>query len=163
MNQEPASALSFASLTDYQQALDTVIAQAQQRFQVFDDDLHEGGWNSPQRFELLKRFILVKPDNQLHIVLHSVEHVQRYCPRLLNLQRQYSYAVIIHATNAEARSIADPMLIADGRHYVHRFHYTQPRGEQVLHDPDQTQRLSLHFDELWQASSVAVTATTLGL
>lgn len=153
----------FASLSEYQQALDTVIAQAQHTLDIFDYDLHEGGWNSPQRYELLKNFVLSNPGNRLQIVLHSVDHVRRYCSRLLNLQRQYSFAVFIHETQPEARSVFDPMLIADGRHYVHRFHYTQPRGELVLHDPDQTQRLVLHFDELWQASSVAVTATTLGL
>lgn len=150
-------------LSDYQQALDSVIAHAQRFLQIFDYDLHEGGWNSPQREALLKKFILSNSGNQLQIVLHSVDYVSRYCPRLLNLQRQYSFSVFIHATQPEARSVYDPFLIADGQHYVHRFHYTQPRGEMVLHDPDQTQRLTLHFDAIWQASSVAVTATTLGL
>lgn len=150
-------------LSAYQQALDSVIAHAQRTLQVFDYDLHEGGWNSPQREELLKNFVLRNSGNQLQIVLHSVDYVSRYCPRLLNLQRQYSFAVFIHATQPEARSVYDPLLIADGRHYVHRFHYNQARGEMVLYDPDQTQCLALHFDEIWQASSVAVTATTIGL
>ena len=153
----------FASLSEYQQALDTVIAQAQHTLDLFDYDLHEGGWNSPQRYALLKNFVLSNSGNRLQIVLHSVDHVRRYCPRLLSFQRQYSFAVFIHETQPEARSVFDPMLIADGQHYVHRFHYTQARGELVLHDPDQTQRMVLHFDELWQASHVAVTSTTLGL
>lgn len=157
------SARLFTGMAEYQQALDTVIAQARHTLQMFDYDLHEGGWNSAQRYELLQRFVLGNARNRLHIVLHSTDYVRRDCPRLLNFQRQYSYAVFIHETPAEARSISDPMLIADGQHYVHRFHFAQPRGEQVLHDPDQTQRLSLRFDEIWQASSVAVTATTIGL
>jgi len=154
---------AFASLLEYQHALDTVIAQAQQCLQVFDKDLHEGAWNSPPRYALLKQFVLRHPRNRVQIVLHSVDHVSRYCPRLLNLQRQYSFAVFIHETLPEARSVFDPMLIADGCHYVHRFHHTQPRGEHVLHDPEQTQGLVRRFDEIWQASRVAVTATTLGL
>lgn len=153
----------FARLSEYQHALDQVIAQARQSVHLFEYDLHEGGWNSPQRAELLKRFVLGSANNRLQIALHSVDFVRRNCPRLLNLQRQYSYAVFIHETNPEARSINDPMLIADGRHYVHRFHYAQARGELVLHDPEQTLRLSRRFDEIWHASIVAVTATTLGL
>ncbi len=153
----------FASLSAYQQALDQVLEAARHSLQLFEYDLHEGGWNSPQREALLKQFILRSTDNRLHIALHSVDFVRRHCPRLLNLQRQYSYAVLIHETNPEARSINDPILIADGQHYVHRFHYEQARGELVLHDPDQTHRLVLRFDEIWHASSVAVTATTLGL
>ena len=105
----------FASLSEYQQALDVVIEQARHTLYLFDYDLHEGGWNGPQRYEVLKRFVLGSPNNRLHIALHSVDHVRRNCPRLLNLQRQYSYAVLIHETNPEARSINDPMLIADGR------------------------------------------------
>jgi len=156
-------AQAISGLAQYQAALDAVIEQARHNLYMFDYDLHEGGWNSPQRYENLKRFVLANPRNQLRIVLHSADHVRRHCPRLLNFQRQYSFAVAIHETHPEARSIHDPMLIADGRHYVHRFHYEQPRGEQVLHDPERTYRLALRFEEIWHASTVAVTATTLGL
>ena len=163
MTDEAPLARPLASLSEYQAALDAVIEQACHALYLFDYDLHEGGWGSPQRYENLKRFVLASPHNQLRIVLHSTDHVRRNCPRLLNFQRQYSYAVAIHETHPEARSIYDPMLIADGRHYVHRFHYEQPRGEQVLDDPERTQRLMLRFEEIWQASTLAVTATTLGL
>ena len=163
MREETPTSRLFASLSAYQQALDQVIEQARHTLYFFEYDLHEGGWNSPQRENLLQQFILRSTNNRLHIALHSVDFVRRHCPRLLNLQRQYSYAVFIHETNPEARSINDPMLIADGRHYVHRFHYAQVRGELVLHDPDQTLRLAQRFDEIWRASTVAVTATTLGL
>jgi hypothetical protein len=162
MDETPLSR-TFSSLSEYQQALDQVIEQARHTLYLFDYDLHEGGWNGPQRYEVLKRFVLGSPHNRLHIALHSTDYVRRNCPRLLNFQRQYTYAVLIHETNPEARSINDPMLVADGRHYVHRFHYEQARGELVLHDPEQTLRLAQRFDEIWHASSVAVTATTLGL
>jgi len=163
MTEEAPLSRPLAGLSEYQAALDAVIEQARHALCLFDYDMHEGGWNSPQRYEHLKRFVLGNPRNQLRIVLHSTDHVRRHCPRLLNFQRQYSYAVAIHETTPEARSIHDPMLIADGRHYVHRFHYEQPRGEQVLYDPERTHRLMLRFEEIWHASTVAVTATTLGL
>jgi len=163
MTEEAPLSRPLAGLSEYQAALDAVIEQARHALCLFDYDMHEGGWNSPQRYEHLKRFVLGNPRNQLRIVLHSTDHVRRHCPRLLNFQRQYSYAVAIHETNPEARSIHDPMLIADGRHYVHRFHFEQPRGEQVLHDPERTHRLMLRFEEIWHASTLAVTATTLGL
>lgn len=153
----------FSGMAEYQQALDAVIGRAQRFIQVFDYDLHEGGWNSVQRFETLKNLILNDREARLHIVLHSADHVRRHCARLLNLQRQFSYAVFIHETLPEARSINDPMIIVDKQHYVHRFHYEQPRGELVLFDPDHTQKLLLRFDEIWHASAEAVTATTLGL
>ena len=55
------------------------------------------------------------------------------------------------------------MLIADDAHYVHRFHYEQPRAELVLNDHKLTQPLLYRFEEIWHASTLAVTATTIGL
>ena len=163
MLDEMPYAQSFSSIVEYQGALDAVIAQARHKLHLFDFDMHEGGWNSPLRYERLKQFLLGSAQNRLHIALHDVDYVNRNCPRMINLLREHSYAVFIHQTNPEARGIFDPMLIADDAHYVHRFHYAQPRGEYVLNDLAKTQRLALHFDEIWQASTLAVPATTLGL
>jgi len=148
---------------EYQQALDTVIDQARHTLRIFDYDLHEGGYNAVPRYERLKRFLLGSTNNRLFVVLHSVDYVNRECPRMQNLLREYSYAVFIHQTNSEARMASDPLLIADDAHYVHRFHYEQPRAELVLNDHKLTQPLLHRFEEIWHASTLAVTATTIGL
>ena len=163
MQAETPCAQPFFGMSEYQQALDTVIGHAQHTLQLFDFNLHDGGWNSPQRYARLKRFLLHSPHNRLHIALHSVDYVSRNCPRMLNLLREHSYAVFIHQTNPELRAVFDPLLIADDAHYAHRFHYEQPRGEYVLNDLAKTQALLQRFDEIWQASTAAVSATTLGL
>lgn len=153
----------FSGMTEYRQALDAVIEHTRHTLQLFDFDLHDGGWNSPQRYARLKRFLLASVHNRLHIALHSVDYVSRNCPRMLNLLREHSYAVFIHQTNPEARAVFDPLLIGDDAHYAHRFHFEQPRGEYVLNDLAKTQGLIQRFNEIWQASTVAVSATTLGL
>ena len=153
----------FTSLAEYRQGVDAVVAQVRHTLRLFDFDMHEGGWNSPPRYAHLKQFLLASPHNRLHIALHNVDYVNRNCPRMMRLLREHSYAVFIHQTNPEARSIFDSMLIADEVHYVHRFHYEQPRGEHVLNNPDQTQGLLQRFNEIWHASTLAVPATTLGL
>ena len=163
MQAETPCAQPFFGMSEYQQALDAVIGHAQHTLQLFDFNLHDGGWNSPQRYACLKRFLLHSAHNRLHIALHSVDYVSRNCPRMLNLLREHSYAVFIHQTNPELRAVFDPLLIADDAHYAHRFHYEQPRGEYVLNDLAKTQGLLLRFDEIWQASTAAVFATTLGL
>lgn len=152
----------LSGMVEYQQALDEVLIYAQRWIRVFDYDLHEGGWNSAARFERLSQFLLGH-DRKLHVVLHSVDFVTRYCPRLLVLLRQFSDKVAIHQTTTEARGAADPMLIVDDACYVHRFHYQQPRGELALHSAAHTSVLIRRFDEIWQASAPAVTATVLGL
>lgn len=162
MSDEPSSQYVSGRI-EYQQAIDTLIDHARHTLRVFDYDLHEGGYNAPQRYESLKRFLLASTSNRLFVVLHSVDYIQRECPRMLNLLREHSYGVFIHQTNAEARTVSDPMLIADDLHYVHRFHYEQPRAEIVLNDQKPTQPLLHRFEEIWQASTLAVTATTIGL
>lgn len=162
MSDEPISRY-LSGRIEYQQALDTVIEHARHTLRIFDYDLHEGGYNAVQRYERLKRFLLGSTNNRLFVVLHSVDYVNRECPRMQNLLREHSYAVFIHQTNTEARMAYDPLLIADDLHYVHRFHYEQPRAELVLNDHKQTQPLLHRFEEIWHASTLAVTATTIGL
>jgi hypothetical protein len=149
-------------LIEYQQALDEVLTYARHQVRVFDYDLHEGGWNSPARFERLSQFLLGR-ECKLHVVLHSTDFVARYCPRLLALLRQYTDKVAIHQTTTEARGASDPLLIVDDAFYVHRFHYEQPRAELALHAVAHAGVLIRRFDEIWQASMPAVTATVLGL
>ncbi len=148
---------------DYQRAIDRVIDASRHRLRVFDADLREGGWNDAARYAALRQFLLGSPRCRVEIVLHDVEYVSRGCPRMMNLLRQFSHAMAIHRTNAEARGIYDPIILGDDAHYVHRFHAAQPRAELVLNDLTRTQALSRRFDEIWAASTVAVTATTLGL
>jgi hypothetical protein len=163
MRDETAFALHFTSLLEYRQALDAVVAQARHTLRLFDCDMHDGGWNSPQRYEGLKFFLLASPQNRLHIALHNVDYISRNCPRMMRLLREHSYAVFIHQTNPEAQAVFDSMLIGDDAHFVHRFHYEHPRGEYVLNSPDETHGLLQRFTEIWHASTLAVPATTLGL
>lgn len=162
MSDEPLSQY-LSGRIEYQQALDTVIEHARQTLRIFDFDLHEGGYNDARRYEGLQRFLRASPQNRLFIALHSIEYINRECPRMQNLLREHSFAVFIHQTNAEARAACDPLLIADDAHYVHRFHYEQARAELVLNDPALTRPLLLRFEEIWHASTLAVPATTLGL
>ena len=160
---EASSSTYLNGRIEYQEALDTVIDHARYTLRIFDFDLHDGGYNAVPRYDRLKRFLLASSKNRLLIVLHRVDYLKRDCPRMLNLLREHSEAVFIHQTNAEARNVFDPLLIADDAHYVHRFHYEQPRAECVLNDLALTQPFLQRFEEIWQASTLAVAATTIGL
>lgn len=154
---------AFSTLGEYRSALDMVIAEARQELRIFDYDLHDGAWNNPERYSRLRDFLLRDTRNRLFIVLQKIDYAQNQCPRLMKLLREHSYAILIHQTETEARGVFDPFLIADGQHYVHRFHYAHPRGDAVLNDADKTQSLSQRFHDIWRASFLAIPATTLGL
>lgn len=150
-------------LAALQNATGQVIGLAATRLCIFDFDLADGGYNSPARQGQLRDFLLASRASRLEIALHDTDYVTRYCPRLMTLITQYSHAVQIRRISAEARTVNDPFVVADGTHYLHRFHYNTARGLLALQDNAGARSLIHRFEEIWALSEPAVFATTLGL
>ncbi|HEY5862504.1 MAG TPA: hypothetical protein VIX61_05405, partial [Casimicrobiaceae bacterium] len=101
-------------------AIDELVTLAQQRLQVFDVDLAQGGWQSAARATALAAFLRRGRHARLDIILHDTRDLETSCARLLLLLRQFAHAVTIYRTSGEARKAMDPLVIADGRHFLHR-------------------------------------------
>jgi hypothetical protein len=147
---------------EYESAVDAVLGRPQRTLRIFDRQLG-GGYNSTKRHDLLRTFLLRSRTNRLYIVLHDASGLVRDCPRLINLLRQFPDAIAINETEPQAKGVYDPFALADERDYVHRFHYDDSRSLLALDDPQGALGLSERFQELWEASFPAVSATTLGL
>jgi hypothetical protein len=147
---------------DYDEAVDILLARPQRTLRIFDRCL-SASYNSAQRYELLRAFLRRNRANRLYIVLHEAGNFTRDCPRMVNLLRQFSHAVTIHETEGQARRACDPIALADERDYLHRFHYDHARALLALDDPPGAHGLLQRFQEIWEASAPAVSATTLGL
>jgi hypothetical protein len=145
-----------------EQALDELIANAAHTVRIFDKNIGRG-FNSPQRYELLRQLLLARRTNRVYIVLHETANIARDCPRLIMLLRQFSHAVSIHQTLPDARRVYDPFAVADDARFVHRFHYDDVRGVATVGDIAATGLLLKRYGDIWQASAPAVAATTLGL
>jgi hypothetical protein len=150
-------------IAEYSSAIDTVISRARRRIRIFDRNLEGVGFNSPGRQDLLRAFLRARPTNHICIVVHDTGYLNRSCPRMLLLLRQFSHGVSIHQTHAHMQGVYDPVVIADEEHFVHRFHFDDSRSLLALDDPQETRKLNDRFDELWDASYPAVFATTIGL
>jgi hypothetical protein len=153
----------LGSTAEYIEALDIVTELAQRRLCIFDHNLEGGGYNSQHRYELLRSFLLASRSNRLEIILHDTDYLTRFCPRILNLLRQFSHAVSILETTPQAKGIYDPFVIADQANYVHRFHFDDPRALLALNDIEGTHVLIKRYEEISAASAPAISATTLGL
>jgi len=147
---------------EYEAAIDTILGKASGRIRIFDHTLGKE-YNAPGRSELLRRFLLASRRNTLQIVLHDTRSMDRNCPRILNLLRTYAHAISIHETHPSAKLVYDPFVIGDDRCFVHRFHFDEMRGLLAVDDPIGTNTFIERFSEIWEASSPAVFATTLGL
>jgi hypothetical protein len=146
----------------YESALDTLFARPGRQLRIFDRQLGVG-YNGVQRYEHLRGFLFGNRANRVQIVVHDASNLQRDCPRLMNLLRQFSHAMSIHETEPEAKGVYDPFAVMDERDYVHRFHYDDMRGLLGLDDLANARVLVQRFEEIWEASSPAASATTLGL
>ncbi len=111
----------------------------------------------------MRRFLLASRRNRLQIVAPGARAIDSNCPRILNLLRLHSHSISIHETHSSAKSVYDPFTVVDDHSFVHRFHFDEMRGLLALDDPIGTHALAERFDEIWEASSPAVSATTIGL
>jgi len=163
---DPATAprtVALHTVAEQATAIDELIGHARRRICVFDHDLSQMGWNEPQRIDRLAAFLRGVRGRRLDIIVHDTTYLEAWCPRLLSLLRAYSHAVTICRTGPEARQATDPLVVVDDRHYLHRFHYEQPRAALGIEQPEQARPLARRYDEIWATAEPGVNATVLGL
>lgn len=152
----------FEGMREYEELIDRMIPQTQRTIRIFDRSLGRS-YNTPERFELLRQFLLASRVNRLMIALHDAARIERECPRILALMQQFSHAVTIRETLRPAKQVYDPFVIFDASHYVHRFHYEHLRAAQGTNDVLGAQQLIDRFSEIWEACGPAHSAHVSGL
>lgn len=152
-----------ASLSEQSAAIDEIVDLARLRLMVFDVDLAQCGWHTAQRAERLTAFLRRDRQARLDLIVHDTRFLEMSCARLLTLLKLYSHAITIYRTGPEARSVMDPLLIADGRHFLHRFHIDQPRAALAIEQPQLARPLVLRFEQIWATGEPGLSATVLGL
>jgi len=155
--------VELSTVAEQIDAIDNLIALAKQQIRVFDQDLSQTGWNSAARADRLAAFLRQVRGRRLDIIVHDTRYLAGACPHMLNLLRNYGHALTIYQTGPEGKVATDPLLIVDGRHYLHRFHFEQPRAALGIDQPEQTQPLASRFDEIWATGEAGLSGTVLGL
>jgi hypothetical protein len=155
--------VALSSIAEQVAAIDDLIPLARQHIRVFDQDLSQGGWNSARRAERLTAFLRAARGRRLDIIVHDTRYLESACPRLVVLLRTFGYAISIFKTGDEAKVATDPLLIVDSLHYLHRFHFDQPRATLGIAQPELTQPLANRFDEIWATGAPGISGTVLGL
>jgi hypothetical protein len=144
-------------------AIESVIEAAERTLRIFDVSLSLRGFNTPARTECLRRFLVAGRAHRILIALHDTSLLERENPRLLGLLRQFPMSIEIHRTLGQARNAQDPFVVADDHSVWRQMHFEQPRAIVALHSPVDALPIAQRFDEIWELSEPAVSATTLGL
>jgi hypothetical protein len=153
----------ISGIAESNAAIDEVIAAATLTIRIFDVSLSNRGFGSPSRIERLRRLLVGGRAHRLLIALHDTDPLERENPRLLALLRQFPMSIEIHRTLAQARNANDPFVVADDHSVWHQLHHEQPRAIVALHSPADAMPIAQRFEEIWELSEPAVSATTLGL
>ena len=159
----PPQRTLLTARSEYLEGFGRLLDRACRELRIFDTDLSELGMNSPERIEKLARLLRRNRAHRVFIALHDVEHVAKYCPRLVALLGSFAGAISIHRTQGEAAKVQDCFVLADREYLVRRPVAAQPRGVLVLDDPKECQPMFERFGEIWESSHPAVSANTTGL
>jgi hypothetical protein len=162
-NTTESSYRQITTIAESLQAIDQVVAVAQRTLRIFDISLSNRGFNSPGRADALRDFLVRGRSHRILIALHETNLLERENARLLTLLRQFPMSIEIHRTLAQARNATDPFVIADDHSVWHQLHYEQSRAVVAIHSPQDALPIAQRFDEIWDLSEPAVSATTLGL
>lgn len=153
----------FHTSSEYQTALDQVIAAARQRIRIYDDTLEKGGFNSSARYEGLRSFCLAGNGRRIEILLDDSAYFKQHCPRLMGLLRDFSHVTEVRQTDADGESPDFGFVLVDRSVWLKRFDKTALPGQLDLDDAASAALLHQQFEHLWQRSFASVSATTLGL
>lgn len=154
---------TLASIADQVAAIDELLDLARESIRVFDRDLSGMGWNTPARAERLLAFLRRGRNVKLEIIVHDTRWIESSCPRLVNLLRTFGHSITLYKTGAEARAAMDPLVIVDGRHFLHRFHVEGARASLGIEQPAAAKPLTTRFDEIWATGEPGLSGTVLGL
>ena len=144
-------------------AIDEIIALGRHRVQIFDIDLSQAGWQSAERATALSDFVRSNRDARVEMILHDTRFLESSCARLSAILRLHSDAITVYRTGPEARGAMDPLVIVDGRHFLHRFHIDRPRAALAVEHPQLARPLVLRFEQIWATGEPGWSATVLGL
>ena len=162
MTIEPSEHL-FDARAEYLRAIDAVIASAKRTLCVFDSDLKQLELDTPGRSGALAAFLGGGRDCRLHIVLHDIDFVDRYCARFNLLRRRFSHAIEVRQSPEGLRHLADCFILADDCHAAIRFHVDHFRGKLLLDNAEASSGWARRFGDLWLESTTTLPPTQLGL
>jgi len=154
---------SFDTRAAFQQAVDTVIASAQREICIFDPDAKALELDTLARSNLISDFLSGGRDRSLRIILHDLDQMARFSPRLMSLLKRYSHSFYIRQTPESLRNLNDAFVLVDESNGVIRFHADHFRGKLLIANPVEIHDWHHRFEELWLESTPGTSATHLGL
>ena len=149
--------------TDYDSAVQDVLALATHTLLIFDADLSTLKLERPERLALLRQFLSAAPGHTVQIALLDAEPLRRNCPRLMALLAAHAHNFTIIECPPHLATVSDSLIIADNRHGTVRFHKDHARAKIIINDVEACTPYKHRYDQILEEGGTPVTPTTLGL
>jgi hypothetical protein len=153
----------ITSWTDYQMALDRLLAIACHKISIYDEDLVMLKLDSEPRLIHVKRILTAGQDDALQIAVRNGGPVRQKNPLLLNLLTAFSHRAAARETPQQLAHLRDSMIIVDDKHALIRFDRDQARSKLLIDDIDELRPHLTRFREIWSEGGEAISSSTLGL
>ena len=153
----------FTSWSDYQIAIDRLLALARKRICIYDEDLVQLHFENPTRIALLKMPLSVERHDCLRIALRNAAPLQQQQPLLRDLLQTFSHNSAVHETSEQLSHLRDAMILVDDAHALIRFDRDQARCKLLIDESDEVMPYRRRFEEIWTEGGTPVGSTTLGL
>lgn len=147
--------------SDYQAAMERLLALANREILIYDEDLHELRLESASRLAHVQR--LLGAGSTLRIALRNAAPLYQRHPQLLKLLGLYSHRAAAQQTPEQLNHLRDGMILVDGKHGLIRFDREQPRSKLLIDEAEALRPYAQRFAEIWSEGGDPVSATTLGL
>lgn len=151
------------SWTDYQAAIDRLLAMACHKICIYDKDLVQFKLDSSSRLNELKRVLHSGHDDVLRIALRNAPCLPPQAPQLMGLLSTYSHLAQGQYTPPQLAHLRDSMLLIDSKHALIRFDQDQPRSKLLLDEPAELRPYLLRFGEIWSEGGEPIRNTVMGL
>ena len=147
---------------DYRNAVDRLLARAESRLCIVDEDLGELDLEQPARLARLDA-LLRRPDGRIEIALRDTSRLLARQPRLLALAERHGGKISVRQLPPDLAERRDGMLLADAAHGLIRFEKALPRSKLLLDAAPEIRPYAELFGEIWSQGGDPVGQRPLGL
>ena len=148
---------------DHDAALRTILTLATVKLSIFDEDLSMLKLEDPENNAILRRFLASSRRPSLRIVLRNTDPVQKNCPCLMALLREYPENAVVAICPTHLFEQCESLLIADDSHALVRFHHGNVRCKAIIDNPGECLPYVQRLEEIFHEGDERMCATPLGL
>jgi len=160
---DPPQRLPITSRAELQAALLRLIGRARRQLRMAAADLSVLALGDVQPVAAMRELLLGHPGSRVHLLVDDMSWLDTRAPRLRNLQRDFSHALLIRCADAQDQVGQAVVAIGDDLDALRLQPTVSIFGELWCHHSPFAQPLISEFDRRWQHASHDQPAQPLGL